>query len=230
LAGVALTYAAPSAARDGFGGAITVTSDYVYRGVSQTQGEPALQGDLHYASPRGWSIGVWGSTVELNAWEGQTVELNAYAGYRWLLNREWDAKVSAVVYDYPENDGRIRYDYNEIVGTVGYRNVVFATIAWSGDTARYASGGYYRSGHTVSYELATALPLMGSLTANLGVGYFDLHDVVDAGYLYWNAGLSYTWRALRADLSYIGTDNHAEQLSYGEFAGDRMAASLSWHF
>ncbi len=230
LLGIAASGFIPSHAQDGFGGALTLVSDYVYRGISQTRGEPALQADFHYASLQGWSLGVWGSTVELNGWEGRTAELNAYAGYRWQWNRDWSTKVSAVHYQYPWNDNGARYDYNEIVGSIDFRNNLFATIAWSLDTTRYAMNGYASRGDAVSYELATAFPLMNALTANVGIGYYDLRNLVDSGYLYWNTGVSYDWRLWHMNISYIGTNNEAERLTYGNVAGDRVTATLSWRF
>jgi uncharacterized protein (TIGR02001 family) len=214
----------------GIGGSVAVTSDYVYRGVSQTRGEPALQADIHYASTRGWSAGLWASTVELNAWDGRTGELNAYLGYRWQIHRDWSSKISAVHYEYPWNGPRFDYDYDEVVGTLGFRNRVFATVAWSFNTSRYSTRGYFSGKNAISYDVATSWPVWKSLSANAGIGYYDLHDVVNAGYLYWSAGLSYDWRSWRADLSYFGTGSQAEALFYGNIAGDRVAASLSWRF
>jgi uncharacterized protein (TIGR02001 family) len=224
LAGIAV-----ARAQDGVGGALTLTSDYIFRGISQSRGNPAAQADLHFAA-RGWSVGLWGSSVELNAWEGRTLELNAYAGYRWQFGREWDAKFSAVHYEYPLNDSNVRYDYNEVVGTVGFRNIVFATMSWSPNASRYSPAGYQRRKQTFSYELATALPLVSSIAANLGVGYFDVPSPFEDGYFYWNAGISYDWRAWRADLSYIGTEDRAERLSYSGFGGDRIAITVSWRY
>jgi uncharacterized protein (TIGR02001 family) len=220
----------PSCAQDRAGGSLVVTSDYVNRGISQTRGEPAVQADLHYMSTQGWSIGLWGSTIELNWWDGRTVELDAYLGYRWAIDRDWTAKVSAVHYAYPWNSNKFNYDYDELIGSVGYRNTLFVTVAYSFDTSRYSTIGYVASKDAISYEAAVALPLGRSFTANFGVGYFDLHNLVDSGYLYWNAGVSYDWRSWRADLSYIGTDAKAERLFFGNVAGDRAAASLSWRF
>lgn len=211
------------------GGSLGLTSDYVYRGISQTRGEPALQTGIHYMT-RGWTAGAWASTVELNNTEGRTVELNGFLAHRWTFPPDWAATVSAVHYAYPWNSGRVRYRYNELVSSLGFRNTFFLTVGWSLDTSRFSRRGYVTGKNAFSYEAAMALPLKNAWTANLGVGYYDMHDLIGTGYLYWNAGVSVDWRAWRGELSYIGTSNVAEELFYGNVAGDRVVAGISWRF
>src|ERR1700724_2783228 len=88
----ACAFGAPSAAHaDGlFGGSVDVTSDYIYHGLSQTNGDPAIQGDIHYRSESGAAtaenfVGLWGSTTKRIA-TGGTYELNAYAGRTFIVN------------------------------------------------------------------------------------------------------------------------------------------------
>jgi uncharacterized protein (TIGR02001 family) len=227
---VTLGFSLPSLGQDRFGGSLAVTSDYVYRGVTQTYGRPAVQADLHYAATAGWSVGLWGSTIELNRWDGRTVELDAYAGYRWQLSDDWSAKTSVVHYDYPWNGSRVRYDYNELVGSIGFRNRAFLTVAWSFDASRYSTRGYVTDGNSIAYDAALSLPLRYSLTANFGLGYYDLRRLIDTGYAYWNIGLGFDRFPWRLDVSYIGTHASAVDLFYGRVAGDRLAASALWRF
>ncbi|MFR0657359.1 TorF family putative porin, partial [Pantoea sp. SIMBA_079] len=44
-------------------GSITLTSDYLFRGITQTDGEPALQGGLEWAGDSGFYVGAWGSSI-----------------------------------------------------------------------------------------------------------------------------------------------------------------------
>src|SRR3974390_1006431 len=44
-------------------GMAALTTDYVFRGVSQTYDEPALQGGINYQNPSGWFGGAWASNV-----------------------------------------------------------------------------------------------------------------------------------------------------------------------
>ncbi|TLY75798.1 MAG: hypothetical protein E6K49_11725 [Gammaproteobacteria bacterium] len=44
------------------GGEVSVTSDYIYRGLSESAGHAAVQVDLHASSAAGTFVGAWGST------------------------------------------------------------------------------------------------------------------------------------------------------------------------
>lgn len=48
----------------------SVTTDYRYRGISQTRLKPALQGGVDFALPAGFYIGAWGSTITLGKASG----------------------------------------------------------------------------------------------------------------------------------------------------------------
>src|SRR5437868_9127831 len=71
------------------GGSISVASDYVYRGVSQTHGEPALQGDLHYQTSNGWAFGAWGSAADVDKQQSAALEVDLYLSRNWTLDRNW---------------------------------------------------------------------------------------------------------------------------------------------
>lgn len=90
-------------------GNVALTSDYLFRGVSQTNQEPAVQGGIEYAADSGFYVGVWGSSVswlsDLStdaAPISSDVELDGYLGYRGKFG---DSKLSydvgALYYAYP---------------------------------------------------------------------------------------------------------------------------------
>lgn len=63
---------------------LTLTTDYVFRGISQSQGKAALQGGFDYAHESGLYIGTWGSNVgwvDDIAKTNNSLELDLYAGY-----------------------------------------------------------------------------------------------------------------------------------------------------
>jgi uncharacterized protein (TIGR02001 family) len=227
---VLIAFALPSFAQDGVGGSLSLTSDYVFRGISQTHGAAAEQGDLHYSSPNGLLAGLWGSPVELNWRDGRTVELDAYLGYRWSMSNDWSGKISAVHYAYPWNAKTIDYDYDEVIGSVAFRDNLFFTAAWSFDASRFYTTGLAKDREALSYEVAAAQPLYRSLAANVGVGHYYMPSSTGVGYTYWNVGLGYDWRSWHADISYIGTSHNAEELFLGGVAGKRVAATLLWRF
>ena len=95
-------------AQAGTTGNVSLTSDYVFRGVSQSNREPALQGGIEYAAKSGAYIGGWGSSIswlsDLStsaAPISSNVELDVYGGYRGTFNDAVSYDVGALYYWYP---------------------------------------------------------------------------------------------------------------------------------
>ena len=83
------TIAAAGAAHAGdgpFTANVGLVSDYAYRGWSQTDERPALQGGFDYAHDSGLYAGVWGSNVswlsDANTDVSNSLELDLYGGYK----------------------------------------------------------------------------------------------------------------------------------------------------
>lgn len=79
---------------------ITLTSDYLFRGVSQTLGKPAVQGDLGWATDRGFYVGTFASNVDGFA----DVEWDFYAGYDISLAHGTTLNLTAQYYTYHGGD------------------------------------------------------------------------------------------------------------------------------
>jgi len=217
-------------AEGSLGGHVDATTDYVFRGLSQTRGGPAAQADLHYQTSAGWFAGVWGSTVDLNRGPGSTVELNAYAGRAWPIGGSWNVKATAVQYIYPNDTAYLSYDYFELLASVAYEDRLAFTISWSPNTSRYSSYGVARNETTFTYEIVGQLPLHGPLSATGSAGYYDLSDLFGTGYFYGSAGLAATFERLRIDLTYFDTEQEATELFGPEVAGDRWSLTVAWSF
>ena len=67
---------------------VSLTSDYRYRGISQSRLKPALQGGADYALPNGFYVGTWLSTIKWikDAGGGADVEWDLYGGYKGELS------------------------------------------------------------------------------------------------------------------------------------------------
>src|SRR4051812_11218572 len=98
---LAVTLVASAApARADLGGSVDLTSDYVLRGVSQSAGKAAWQGDVHWEFPAGWSSGVWASQVAL-APHSDTWEIDGYLQWHRALSTDLELGASATYYTYP---------------------------------------------------------------------------------------------------------------------------------
>ena len=76
-------------------------SNYVFRGLSQTFGKPALQGGMDYAHASGAYAGLWGSNISSHQYAGGTLELDYYFGYNGKLAGDLGWTVGFYGYYYP---------------------------------------------------------------------------------------------------------------------------------
>lgn len=88
---------------------VGVTSDYLFRGVSQTHGKPALQGGIDYAFSNGFYIGAWGSNI---TWvkdflDKGSLEIDVYGGYKGSITEDLGFDVGYITYNYPNKGKKI---------------------------------------------------------------------------------------------------------------------------
>ncbi len=193
---------------------LSLTSDYVFRGVTQTDRDPALQGGADYKfGSSGWYIGVWGSNVDFVDPIGPDIEVDTYVGYNTDLNDSWNFDAGLYRYNYiGENDGYGNIDYNELIGKLTYKEWLTFTLAYSDD--------YVNSGDSeIYYNVAGSWDIGHGFSLNAGVGYTDI-DNTD-GLTDWNIGVSRSFGPIEAALNYYDTDADGPRLS------DAVVLSLS---
>jgi uncharacterized protein (TIGR02001 family) len=106
---------------------VGVVSDYRFRGVSQTHGDPALQGGADYAFSNGFYAGTWLSTISwVKDWTGKgDIEWDLYGGYRGSFATDWSYDVGLISYLYPghgdANPGLANPTTTEVYGSIGYK-------------------------------------------------------------------------------------------------------------
>jgi uncharacterized protein (TIGR02001 family) len=215
-------------AEGSLGGSVDLTSDYIYHGLSESYGDPAVQGDIHFRSNSGAAaenfIGLWGSTIS-RALTGGTYELNAYLGRTFLINSNSSATLRYVHYAYPDDHGSPRYDYDELSVGWAYQDRVFATLGWTPDTAGYTDRGPGRCCRVLSYDITVHQSLGYAFTLTGGLGYDELKGA--SGYAYWNGGIAYAIGSWQLDLSYFAMQRRAADL-YG--GGDHLVGTIAWRF
>jgi uncharacterized protein (TIGR02001 family) len=178
---VLLTSAAVAHAE--FSSTVTATTDYDWRGVTQTAHNPALQGSLDYASDMGFHAGAWASNVDFGGGD-PNIEIDLYAGWGGGETFPWD--VGIVYYTYT---GESSFNFPEIYGSLGWEWIT-GKISYSWDFAGTSETAFYYEGN-VDYPLPANFSLLGHL------GYSD-GDGIEAAYgqdnyMDWSAGIGYTW-------------------------------------
>ena len=78
---------------------VTLASDYILRGLSQTDHNPAVQGGFDWEHPTGFYLGVWGSNVHFQDLPS-SLELDGYGGYTYHVNTDLSLSLGALYYSY----------------------------------------------------------------------------------------------------------------------------------
>lgn len=235
----ALALAEEPASPHSLSGNITLTSDYVFRGVSQSQNGPAIQGGFDYAHASGFYVGTWASSV---SWvndggykDDSSMEIDFYGGFKGTAG-DFGYDLGVITYYYPGDQisGANDPDTTEIyVGgswkflsakysyTVSDRFVGWGTEVGNGDT----DGSYYIE-LNANYPLDNGWGLIGH------VGYQDVKDNDPASYTDWKLGVSKDIGFGVVTVAYTGTD--ADDVAYTwageEVADDRVFVSFSKTF
>jgi uncharacterized protein (TIGR02001 family) len=225
---------------DNFSATFTITTDYVFRGVSQTDEEPAVQGSFDYAHPIGIYLGVWGSNVHSSVSEG-SVELDGYIGYTRDLFTNFNFDVTALYYYYPGGGSDPEPDYWE--GHLGL-SYLFADLPLSPKLGGhyYYSPDFYGEDGTAHYfngYLELSLPWEFSLAGELGYQTVEGDKLTgddqgeDGGdgfdYYNWRVGLSRELLKFNLDLSYHDTFGDEDDF-LGSNADGRLVFTISRTF
>ena len=104
-------------------GNVALTSDYRYRGLSQTRLKPALQGGADYThTDSGVYAGVWASTIKwIDDFGGDAkVEIDLYGGKRGEIAPNFTYDVGGLFYAYPSNRLSVNANTFELYGQLGW--------------------------------------------------------------------------------------------------------------
>ncbi|MDX1632113.1 MAG: TorF family putative porin [Thermoanaerobaculia bacterium] len=214
---------APALTLENLSASVTLATDYVLRGVSQTGGDPAIQGGFHFEHPSGVFAGLWASNAELpfgsGRLEGRNLELDVYLGFGFDLSPRWALVTTLVHYAYPGSEAVFDYEYEELSLSLQNGDRWAAGVTFTDDAFGFGDAA-------LTWELTTRLPLPRGLDLTAGVGYYDLEQVFDTGYWFWNLGLTRSWGRFTLDLGWFGTGDEADTI-WGELADDRLVLSLT---
>jgi uncharacterized protein (TIGR02001 family) len=199
---------------------VGVTSDYVFRGVSQTQEDPAIQGGVDATYGIGYA-GVWASNVDFGA-DDPTAEIDLYAGVRPTIG-DTSLDLGVLYYGYVKDKGLTpgSYSYVELKAAAS-RAVGPATF---GLAAYYSPEFPGKTGSAIYYEVNGSVPVLPKLTLSGALGHQEINHAGD--YATWNLGLTYAvTEKLGLDVRYSDTDEHG----YGKIYGSRVAVGLKAAF
>lgn len=198
---------------------LSFLTDYKFRGISQTNGDPAVQLTYDWSHDSGFYAGAFASNVDFVPGDGADTELDLYLGYSWSINDSLGADISYVQYLYPFDNAD--YDYGELIGTLTFAESVSLMVGYSNDVFNSSEDGIY-------------LGLSGNATVDAftftgSVGYYDLDDVAGGGITDYSVAVSREIGPLTVSLGYYDTNGKLEDF-YGDLNDGKAILSFSTAF
>jgi uncharacterized protein (TIGR02001 family) len=205
-------------------GNVSVVTDYRYRGISQSNLKPAIQGGFDLAHSSGFYVGNWNSSIswlsDASAFYttesgasgagnvSSNIEMDFYAGYKGEITKGVGYDIGALYYYYP---GSYPSDFNkadtgEIYGALSFGPVTgkvsYALTDLFG--APSSKGSYY-------LDLSAGFDIGSGFMLNAHVGYQHVDSASfratkDATYTDWKLGISKDFAGLSFALDYIDTN------------------------
>ena len=200
---------AGSVAAAEFSGNVGYFSDYRFRGISQGDRSPAIQGGFDIELDGGFYLGTWASNVA--SWSGGTIELDWYGGWTTDLNESSGIDFGIFYYGYPEDDADPGLDFVEFYGNYSYKDLTLG-LAFSPDyfaetdSFLYVYGDYsYGLAENLSLDVHLGFNIFNDKDAGAAFGIGETGDPKDR-YIDYAIGLSTSAMGVDWGLQVIGTD------------------------
>ena len=157
---------------------VGATSNYVWRGMTQTSEGPAIQGGIDYAHDSGFYAGTWASNIDWTGVPGY--EIDFYLGFGGEFAEDWAYDVGYVYYMYPVASDVTEADFGELYGSIGWKGLTLFGAYQTNEKADNVEDIYYVS-------LDYLLEYGDGMSSDFLVGYYAGDGVKD-----WNGGDAYT--------------------------------------
>jgi uncharacterized protein (TIGR02001 family) len=202
-------------------GNVAIVSDYRYRGISQTDKKPAIQGGFDFAHKSGFYLGNWNSNVSgFGTAPSGNVEMDFYGGYKFeAVGISFD--VGTIYYYYP---GSVPFsptgasktpeiNTHEIYVGMGYGPVSLKVSNTLSDgyfgLGKNSFTGYGSAKGTLYYDLTVSHEIAAKTVLSAHVGYLDLDGDTSAEPFKltdYRVGVAYDAGFATIGLNYVGND------------------------
>lgn len=210
----------------GFSSSVDLVSNYVSKGVSQTEDNPAVQLSVDYAFDNDWYAGVWVSNVDYvprgQAEYGADFEVDLYVGYGFNPITGLALDLNYTAYRYPGIEERIEddFDYGEWIFGATINDQWGLNVGYSTNQVASGEEGTWYQG-TADFQLVEKLSL------NIEAGYFDRSEFGNS-YNWWGAKLAYDVGDFSIGVAVTQTSSHAKRDNTDGQADDKLIFSLSY--
>jgi len=197
-------------------GNVALSTDYVFRYVSQTLEEPSISGGFDVSfGDTGLYVGTWASNVDFG--DDANIEIDFYGG--WATEFANGLGLDIGIIDYEYFDDVANDNLWEVYGGISYSIVSV--------TAYFGIDNSFDNGDTDNYvwvEAGIEYPV-GPVTLAGTVGTLE-SDVSGSDYTGWSVGISTEAKGIGLDLTYHDTDSDGEDI-FGDNADSRVVFTIS---
>jgi len=201
-----------------------LTSDYRYRGLSQSRLDPAVQGGADYVhNPTGLYVGTWLSSIKWTKDLGGSgnVEWDIYGGKRGNLSADITYDVGGLYYFYPDNGLRPNANTFELYGQLGYGP---AYVKYSHSlTNLFGTADSKGSGYL---DIGANVDVGGGFVLNLHAGHQEVRHNSAVSYTDYKIGVTKDLGVCSVALAYVKANTSGYLSPSGENLG-KSAALLS---
>ncbi len=177
-----------------FSANVALVSDYRFRGFTQNDFRPALQGGFDYSHASGLYLGNWNSNVSSDLFPGGNLEMDFYGGFAREFDNGLGIDVGVLYYNYPGT--------TSAKGGTIYNTELYLGMSYGPFYAKYSHGvsdffGAPDSKNNFYIDLGGDFDLGNGWGAFAHVGYQKLkNDAAINGYFDYSAGITkdvYGW-------------------------------------
>lgn len=202
-------------------GNAALATDYVWRGTTQTQGDPAVQAGVRLAGDAGWYGSVWASNVEFAPDTHASSEFDVVLGWAGALSDAWALDLNLTHYRYPSTT--VDLNWTELVATATLKQNYWLQLAHSTEALGTPDAGTYA-------QVGAKFPVSETLRIETALGHYWLDDAYGESYSHAQLGGVWAFKApFELRVTAHATDASAKRLFPG-LAGSRVEAALQASF
>ena len=217
----------PAAAETSVSGHVSIATDHIFRGVSQTMSGAAVEVEVDVEFENGWYGYVWASNVDftdsLDPDDGANFEIDFGIGYEFAVNNNVTLGVEAVTYTFPGTKEGYSYDYEEIIASVSIFEQHSLTLG-------YTDNLFGNSADARFYAVKSGTDLSDGIGLSLELGHYDFSESFGDAYSYMTLSIAGELRSVEWQLAYITTTAADQDLFYASNTADRVMLALRMSF
>lgn len=189
-------------------GTFDITTNYVFRGISNSNNNPAVQGGLTYTFESGVYANLWGSSLDFFAPDGAraTVEFDEIIGIANSIGNDFEYNINFDYYTYPRASDA---NYYEFIGAFTYK-IFTLTLGYSPDVyGSHENGTYVNGALNLDIDPKYVFNFTDVIVTG-SVGHYFLPTKAGLSYTDYLIGIQKTFHAYNFSLQWTDTNGEAE--------------------